>query len=175
MIPLITVDVGAPSNIVQQAFLYALNNCPEGPVAQFYYLSAKLYRCISDVVNSLPPFMESVEDAGVPSTGERISIEVVKAEVDEMVRKNILPFHNATAVQEPPTSGGDDAHPAYACNNSDKKSAKSFDFVNCSDIECSSNSSDDVRFFNTDGSLPAGIDEFMELLVTCAKEVELQC
>ncbi|KAK1443654.1 hypothetical protein BgAZ_205300 [Babesia gibsoni] len=173
MIDLITAKAGLSSGIIQRACQYVMDKSPDGPLAQYYYVTAKLYRCVSKAVGSLPPFGEASLEEKPASTCERVSIAMIKREVEEMVKltrkeKNI--YHSSREQSE------SDVESTVATWSNDfftDNGEMSFDFVDNVEFQSICNGDEEFMFSPHGSGMQPGMEEFMELLMSCAKESEI--
>ncbi|CDR94176.1 hypothetical protein, conserved [Babesia bigemina] len=160
-----------PRNILRKTCAYSVGNCPNGPIAQLYYLSAKIYRCVNYAFNTLQPSDKFIEGEYAAGVHQRVSVSLVKSEVEEMIRLNSVAAQgchydvSSTACDDSTDDHESDSGiPTPSCGIS-------FDFADVGAEDRGDDSAFVTRLDAGEAKLPPDMDEFLELLMVCAKEV----
>ncbi|GIX63168.1 serine/threonine-protein kinase At1g54610, putative [Babesia caballi] len=161
----------SPGDLIHKTCFYSVCESPDGPIAQFCYGLAKIYRCVNSALHALPPFREADAEEELPASRQRVPIALVKSEVEEMIRKNSGMYGDAPA--EPGDAMSDAPLSETDCSTiiGSPVCGVSFDFAMIDSVECTADAVSDTEFEFDHGRLPPDMDEFLQLLVACAKEV----
>ncbi|GBE60651.1 hypothetical protein, conserved [Babesia ovata] len=164
-----------PRNILRKTCEYSVGNCPDGPIAQLYYLSAKIYRCVNYAFNTLQPFDMLIEGEHTSNAHQRVPISLIKSEVEEMIRMNSLAGQGYRYdVSAKACDDSDDDENGDQDGDSVVTSPSggvSFDFANVAVDDCGDDSAFVTRLDAEGEKLPPDMDDFVELLLACAKEI----
>ncbi|EDO06496.1 hypothetical protein BBOV_II005450 [Babesia bovis T2Bo] len=156
----------SPANIIRQTCVSSIKQHPDGPIAQLSYLSARVYRAVNAAMQVLQPIYEPDLTDSHGESVHRIPISAIKSEMEEFIRKNQVLETNQSF-----NDNGEIFSPKKdVCNVSGK--GYSFDFVDADDERSTAAVSADGIEGTNDVPM-MDMDQFMELLVSCANEVEM--
>ncbi|GFE54834.1 spermidine putrescine ABC transporter ATP-binding, putative [Babesia ovis] len=165
MADFITYGADGPGNLFRQTCVNSIGKNPDGPVAQFYYLSAKVYRAVNSALQALQPFKELDCTENANASLHRVPISAIKSEVEEMIRMNSM------MAMEPLGGGIDHVGATDVDNIWGNANQVSLPFPGVTDTGTSFDASLGTAMDANGDMVPLDMDQFMELLVACANEV----
>ncbi|ORM41712.1 uncharacterized protein BXIN_2744 [Babesia sp. Xinjiang] len=86
----LTYGAGCPGNFFRRTCVDSLGKNPDGAIAQFYYLSAKIYRGVNYALQAIPAFKEAQYDEGSGVSCHRVPISAIKSELEDMIKMNSM-------------------------------------------------------------------------------------